>query len=419
MQVGGAQRLLSDMLPMLARNDDIDISLAIYADPGNSPMYVPIRSNPRIRVRILNLPAGRNASLNPFVRIRAIQLLRALMKDADVCHVHLFPALYDAVFASSGLPVRLVFTNHSTSNRRRNLSRLAAIERKIYSRYNSIACISPAAARSLSDWLRISPTDERIHVVLNGINPDLFTFTQPGDYSKPPNRKQRLETIPLPSDPSELIAMYDEGVDADRARRMRRAGIRRPADVFGRDGHAIVMISRFVESKDHESLLKALALIKSNPEAYPGVPDDIFIAFAGSGEKLHEIMNLALSLKVDNDVVFLGDRSDIPRLIAAASIGAQISHWEGFGLTACEILAGEAPLIASDIPGMGSLVKGGARLVKHADPASIAAAVADILAPASPEIFNDTLLMQAEGVKIARRRHLRHTLRQYLELYNA
>ena len=158
---GGAQRMLEQLLPRLALYDDLDITLCLYQNSDNSPIIAGIRRNPHIKVKVLGLPVSRRAAINPFVRLKAIRRLRELMKEAEVCHVHLFPALYDAAIAAGKLPLKLIFTNHNTSNRRRRYPSLHHIEREIYSRYDAITCVSPATVRSLTDWLRTDPRDER------------------------------------------------------------------------------------------------------------------------------------------------------------------------------------------------------------------------------------------------------------------
>ncbi|MDE6271656.1 MAG: glycosyltransferase [Muribaculaceae bacterium] len=403
---GGAQRLLGDLLPLMAMRDDMDITLALYADPGRSPLFAPLQRNPHIKVRILGLPLSYASYFNPIIRFKAVRKLRNLMKEADVCHVHLFPALYDASIAARGLPLRLIFTNHNTTNRRRHFPLIAALERLIYARYNTIAGISPASVRALIEWLKADPADPRFHVVRNGIVTEDFSY---GTESEEEN---------LPESESELIEIFNSGPDVFLRQRMNKAGIKNVEDVYGRPGHAILMISRFVANKDQASLIRALAILKRDSRYRERIPADTFLAFAGDGATIGYCRRVAGEEGVADDVVFLGERSDIPRLIASASAGAQISKWEGFGLTACEILAGGIPLVATDVSGMADIVRGAARLADKENPQSIAAALAAILAPESPDEVNDTLLMKAEGTRIAKRYHISGTLELYLQLYN-
>lgn len=416
-KTGGAQRLLADLIPSMALRDNMEITLLLYHKSEDSFLLNQVKQNPLIKIRALDIPVGRKDTFNPFVRWKAIRELRAYMRNADVCHVHLFSALYDASIAAKGLPVKLVFTNHNTYNRRRKYTFLRKFERWIYSRYYAIVCISPASARSLTEWLDTPCDDQRIQVIANGINLNAFNFYRKKDVVNSECVCHDL-TIRLPESTSELFEMFENGRDESLQRRLKRAGISSVKDVFGRDGHAILMISRFIENKDHESLLKAFHILKTNPSYSGRIPADTFLVFAGDGGLINKSKDLAARLNLSGDVIFLGNRTDVPRLIAAASVGAQISHWEGFGLTACEILAGETPLVASDVRGMAEIVRESAYLAAPESPESIAAAIADVLAPETPETLNETLMRQYDGVLTARRYDIRHTLDSYIRLYH-
>ncbi|MDE6329743.1 MAG: glycosyltransferase [Muribaculaceae bacterium] len=407
MNIGGAQRLLADMLPRLASVDDLEITLLQYDPIVNTPISAAISRLPAIRRISIGIPLSHAAAINPLVRMRAIRRLRAIMRRFDICHVNLFPALYDAAIAARGLKTRLVFTDHSTSNRRRRPI-IRPLERLIHSRYDALTAVSPASARSLADWLRLSDPDRMIHVVDNGIVLSRFL----------PPRASDSESTPLADDHSDLFDRYNAGIEGEMKLRMQRAGIKCQKEVFGRDGLPLLMVSRLVESKNHDALVRAIRLLTTDERytrrlrLYP----PIFLALAGDGPKRDHISALARRLGVADRVMLLGDRADIPRLIAASAAGLQISRYEGYGLTAIEILAGRLPLIASDIPALRYATRGGARFIAN-DPQAIADAIMTIIDPASPDEFNETLLLSARGLDAARRRDIRHTADRYLQLY--
>lgn len=404
--IGGAQRLLSDLLPLFAQQPDFNVTLAVYSDPGESPLFAIIRNNPQIKVRILGVPLGHASAFNPFARLKAVKKLRHLMKEADICHVHLFPALYDAAIAAKGLPVKLIFTDHSTSNLRRRIPGLSAIERRIFSRYDRIVCISPAVRRSLINWLRTNPDDKRMTIIPNGINLSLFN---------PPE----IKVTQLSEEPEEENPDFTD-IDTSESYRA-LINDRRVTETYGRAGIPILMISRFTPGKDHPTLLRAFALMKNDEKYFRRLNKDVrsnlFLALAGTGKEIGKAKRLAEELGIAADTLFLGDRSDVPRLIRVAKAGVQISNWEGFGLTACEMLAGRLPLVASDIPGMADIIRDGARLVAPSAPDELADALAEIIAPSTPEQIELTRLLQAEGLKIARRYDIHITLHRYLSTF--
>jgi glycosyltransferase involved in cell wall biosynthesis len=79
-------------------------------------------------------------------------------------------------------------------------------------------------------------------------------------------------------------------------------------------------------------------------------------------------------------VRLLGARDDLPELLAAADLVVLPSRWEGRAPIAQQALAAGVPLVATDVGGIPELVGEAARLVPYADPAALAAAVAELLA---------------------------------------
>lgn len=131
------------------------------------------------------------------------------------------------------------------------------------------------------------------------------------------------------------------------------------------DENKLIMVSRFAPAKDHETVIKAIPLIDQRFHLY----------FVGDGEKRQVCENLASELGIESRVHFLGTRSDIPQLIGDAYIGIQSSHWEGFGMSAVELMASGIPVIASDADGLKQVVEGAGLLFKTGDEKDLAKAI--------------------------------------------
>jgi glycosyltransferase involved in cell wall biosynthesis len=114
------------------------------------------------------------------------------------------------------------------------------------------------------------------------------------------------------------------------------------------DKSKIIMVSRFSLAKDHATVIRSL----------PFIDPSYILYFVGEGETMDECKALVQSLNLENRVCFLGKRFDIPHLIRDAFIGIQSSHWEGFGMSALEIMASGVPLVASDANGLKQVVEG-------------------------------------------------------------
>lgn len=313
LEAGGAQKLLADILPRLNASDSIDISVAVFKISDSENEGIISRSG----IEIINI----NSSP---LSIHSVRGLIPLMKKADIVHVHLFAANYAAVIANMFAGKPLIFTEHSTHNKRRNHKWLRPIEKIIYSQFDSVACISLQTASRLSDWIGHRIADKRIVTIPNGIDID------------------RYKDAPSTS----------------------------PAEMFGRDGIPILMVSRFVESKDQPTLIRALQLVNNK---------DTFIVFAGDGPLREKCELLAKESGVSDRVLFLGTRNDVPRLIKASRIGVQSSNWEGFGLTAVEMMAGGLPVIASEVDGLRQVVDGAGMTFPAGDHKALAACIDQLL----------------------------------------
>jgi glycosyltransferase involved in cell wall biosynthesis len=80
-------------------------------------------------------------------------------------------------------------------------------------------------------------------------------------------------------------------------------------------------------------------------------------------------------------VHFLGVRSDVPEILAAADVFAFPSLYEGLGGSVLEAMGLALPVVASDLPALREVVENGrsAYLVPPADPAALAGRIAQLL----------------------------------------
>lgn len=127
----------------------------------------------------------------------------------------------------------------------------------------------------------------------------------------------------------------------------------------------IIMVSRFAPAKDHDTVIKAMPLINNNFQLY----------FVGDGERRPACEDLVRNMGLEERVHFLGARSDIPKLVGDAFIGIQSSHWEGFGMSAVEIMACGVPVIASDADGLKQVVEDAGVIFKTGDEKDLASKI--------------------------------------------
>ena len=108
LEIGGAQKLLVDILPLM-NNEKMKVSLLVLKSVDSS--FCTRIKNSGIEVFSLNSRSYHN----PFIILRLIPFLRKF----SIVHVHLFPSLYWVALANIFVSTKLIFTEHSTNNRRR------------------------------------------------------------------------------------------------------------------------------------------------------------------------------------------------------------------------------------------------------------------------------------------------------------
>lgn len=105
----------------------------------------------------------------------------------------------------------------------------------------------------------------------------------------------------------------------------------------------ILSIGELNNNKNHEVMIKAIALMK-NPE--------ITYVVCGIGPLETYLKNLSKSLNVEDQVKFLGYRNDISEVCSIADIFAFPSKREGLGIAALEAMASGLPIISTDVHGI-------------------------------------------------------------------
>lgn len=152
------------------------------------------------------------------------------------------------------------------------------------------------------------------------------------------------------------------------------APTRAPAAVredLGAEGRPLLLsIGRLHPQKGYRTLVEAAARlsIRDNPPLF---------VVAGDGPQRAELTGLIAHSGAP--VRLLGDRDDVPDLLAAADLVVLPSGWEGSPLAAQEALLAGRPLVTTAAGGTPDLVGDGALLVPPGDPAALAEALVLLL----------------------------------------
>jgi len=134
----------------------------------------------------------------------------------------------------------------------------------------------------------------------------------------------------------------------------------------------LAMIARFEPQKDHATLFRALAELKSL---------EWDLDLIGDGPLLPQARRLCASLGLEARVNFCGPVDTVPVLLSRAQIYLLISNWEGFPRSILEAMRAGLPVVASRVGGVAEAVEEGVSgfLAARGDSAAVARALRTLL----------------------------------------
>lgn len=135
----------------------------------------------------------------------------------------------------------------------------------------------------------------------------------------------------------------------------------------------LLAVGRLFGAKDYPNLLNAYAeVVKSRP--------DTKLWIAGGGPLQSELEALSRALGLQEHVVFLGVRNDVPALMNGADIFVLSSEWEGLPLVVGEAMASGKVVVATDVGGVREFVGDAGFLVPSRDSKALAAGIGNAIA---------------------------------------
>jgi glycosyltransferase involved in cell wall biosynthesis len=119
----------------------------------------------------------------------------------------------------------------------------------------------------------------------------------------------------------------------------------------------VVSVARLFSWKGHKLLVQALALVKQTlPHVRLAIVGSDYPEGSGTSR---ELVQLAESLGVADNLIMAGQRNDVPALLAASDVFALPSFEEPFGLVFAEAMAMKRPVVALDNGGTPEVVEHG------------------------------------------------------------
>ena len=231
---------------------------------------------------------------NPFAVIALRKLFKSELVGYSslIVHAHLTWPMFFVPLACLALPVNLVFTEHDTTNKRRNFSIFKNIEKIFYKRYASIIAITDGVKNSLLDWLG-SNSSIKVSTINNGAR--FFSYKE---------RKSLSKCIKF------------------------------------------ISVGSLIPKKGFDRAIKALSQLEGIDWQYEIV---------GDGSSRRELEHLIVSLGLQDKVTLSGWSSKLEEKYHNADILLIPSRYEGFGLVAIEGMSTGLPVIASDLVGINEI----------------------------------------------------------------
>jgi starch synthase (maltosyl-transferring) len=316
----GAERVVFDLATRLDRSRFDPSVVALWSFGGEDGAFARDLRASRVPVHLLRVGSKLDVTkIAPLLR-----LLRGL--EPAILHSHLFHANLVARLAApfAGSP-RVIATHHVVERRR--LGPRLFLDRFTAALDDRTVAVSRAVGRFAVETCGVRP--EKLEVVLNGID---------------------LRPFRTPADPAAA-----------------RAALGLPAN-----GPIVGALGRLDRQKGHLDLIAAWpAVLAAHPDAT--------LAIAGEGHLRRELEARVRKLGLERSILLPGHSTRVPDFLAAITVFAMPSLWEGFGLALVEALAAGKPCVASDADSLPEVLGDAGLLVAPGDPAGLAAALVSLL----------------------------------------
>jgi glycosyltransferase involved in cell wall biosynthesis len=259
-----------------------------------------IREMQHMGVRVDLLPDLAN-SMSPVSVFRAIRSFRQWLRvvKPDLIHAHSTKAGFVARIGAQAARIPIVYTVHGWGFKSGvpivRRSLVYLAERLASKAVNALICVSKHDSQLARRYL--SSTRDRLHIIHNGI-PD----------------------SPHKADPETAPVNY-------------------------------VMVARFKHPKDHVSALAAFKRLR-RPTAR--------LTLVGDGPTKPQVEAIVQRDEFLHDkVLFLGERNDVPEILARCNVFFLASKHEGLPISVLEAMRAGLPVVASEVGGIPELIEHG------------------------------------------------------------
>ncbi len=170
--------------------------------------------------------------------------------------------------------------------------------------------------------------------------------------------------------PAYKLAMIRNGISPEPYLRAAGEDVRRELGLL--DTRIVITVARLEPQKSPLTLLKALRHLSV---------EGAVSLWVGDGPLRRQVQQFASANGLQRRVIFSGDRTDVPSLLASAEIFVLPSRWEGLPLVVIEAMFAGLPVVATRVGGVSELVEDGKTgiLVPPNHPDALARAIRQLL----------------------------------------
>lgn len=348
--IGGAETQIVRLADEFASMGHVVLIVALSGEPEIKPV------DEKVQVVSLRMSKSIHDFFNAYKTLRSI----IIRYSPDVLHSHLVHAnLFSRLLRLSVSIKRLICTSHSSYEG----SRLRSI------------------AYRISDFLA-------------DVNTNVSQYAMLASVRNGHTRAKKMLMIP-------------NGIDCEvfqpcaKSRNLLRAEL-------GIEGKTMLLaVGRLIDAKDYPNLLTAFSIFSSKQQ-------QCVLVVAGAGPSLESLKILVCELQLEDRVLFVGARRDVPALMNAADVFVLSSAWEGFGLVVGEAMACEKVVVATDCGGVAEVLGSEGFLVPSRN--SLALANALVQAIELP-IKQRSAIGKNARKRVLERNSIRHISALWIALY--
>ncbi len=207
--------------------------------------------------------------------------------------------------------------------------------------------------------------------------------------------------------PSKKITIIPNGLDTQKYHLDEEVRAKKRAELGITNNLVLGCLAKLRAQKGHTYLLQGFQDIrKKHPETR--------LLLIGDGEERRNLEDLAKNLHIQDAVIFLGNRNDIPELLSALDIFVFPTLFEGMSNALMEAMASSLPIIATDIPENREL------LIHNTNALLVSSGSSEAILEATESLLNDTerksLLAKNARITALQRFDLTEILGRYREL---